>query len=140
MVTTEIFRNARQAGGGAFREPKQARPASPISNPLAPTRVKGMKRSPVFLIAALGSSLALPLAGPSLAQRSEDGTGVGAGLTPPPIDEPKDGAAVPPPQSEPAPPPLPEPPPESSSPPPDDAMPIPAPDDPTTKGPRLDPD
>jgi hypothetical protein len=74
-----------------------------------------MKRSLVFLIAALGSSLALPLAEPSLAQPPEDGTGAGAGLTPPPIDEPKDGAAIPP-QSEPEPPPLPEPPPESSSP------------------------
>jgi hypothetical protein len=97
-----------------------------------------MKRwATVAAVAVIGWSLGLALSSPSLAQRADEGTGAGAGLTPPPIDEPKDGAAMAPPQSEPEPPPLPEPP-ESPTPPPD-AAPA-APDDPTTKGPRLDPD
>ena len=51
-------------------------------------------RASLFVVAILGLALMVATSGPSNAQRSDEGTGAGAGNAPP-VEEPRRGAGMP---------------------------------------------
>ena len=99
-------------------------------------------RASLFVAAVLGLALTLATSGPANAQRSDEGTGAGAGNAPP-VEEPRRGAGMPDAARQMKAPPMPTEGARQAAPEPDAAVPLPettAPDDSTKKEGPPDPD